>query len=50
MAFLVLLGLVAAVVFAAISIYNRLVTGRNGYKNAYSQTSSRTWSRPPRPT
>jgi len=37
MAFLVLLGLVAAVVFAAISIYNRLVTGRNGYKNAYSQ-------------
>jgi LemA protein len=37
MAFLVLLALVAAVVFAAISIYNRLVTGRNGYKNAYSQ-------------
>jgi LemA protein len=37
MAFLLLLGLVAAVVFAAISIYNRLVTGRNGYKNAYSQ-------------
>ena len=37
MAFLVVLALVAAVVFAAISIYNRLVTGRNGYKNAYSQ-------------
>ncbi len=37
MAFLLLLGLVAAVVFAAISVYNRLVTGRNGYKNAYSQ-------------
>jgi len=37
MAFLVLLAIVAAVVFAAISIYNRLVTGRNGYKNAYSQ-------------
>jgi LemA protein len=37
MAFLVLLAVVAAVVFAAISVYNRLVTGRNGYKNAYSQ-------------
>ena len=37
MAFLVLLAIVAAVAFAAISIYNRLVTGRNGYKNAYSQ-------------
>jgi LemA protein len=36
-AFLLLLGLAAAAVFAAISIYNGLVTGRNAYKNAFSQ-------------
>jgi len=36
-AFLVLIGLVAAAAFAAISIYNGLVTKRNGYKNAFSQ-------------
>jgi LemA protein len=37
LAFLVLVGLVALVAFAAVSIYNGLVTKRNGYKNAYSQ-------------
>lgn len=36
-ALLVLVGLGAVVAFAAISIYNGLVTKRNGYKNAYSQ-------------
>jgi LemA protein len=36
-AFLLLLGLAAAAVFAAISIYNGLVTGRNAYRNAFSQ-------------
>jgi LemA protein len=36
-ALLVLLGLVVLVVLLAISIYNGLVTRRNGYKNAYSQ-------------
>ncbi len=36
-AFLLLLGIAAAVVFAVISIYNGLVTGRNAYKNAFSQ-------------
>jgi LemA protein len=35
--FLLLLGLGAAVLVLAISIYNRLVTGRNGYRNAFSQ-------------
>jgi LemA protein len=35
--FLVVLGLVAAAVYAVISIYNGLVTRRNGYKNAYAQ-------------
>ena len=36
-AVLVLLGLVVLVAVAAISIYNGLVTRRNGYKNAFSQ-------------
>jgi LemA protein len=36
-ALLVLLGLVIAAVLLAISIYNGLVTKRNGYKNAFSQ-------------
>jgi len=36
-AFLVLIGLVALVGIAAVSIYNGLVTRRNGYRNAYSQ-------------
>jgi LemA protein len=35
--FLVLLGIAAAVLFFGITIYNGLVTGRNGYKNAFSQ-------------
>lgn len=34
---LIFLGLVAAVVFWAIGIYNGLVTSRNGYKNAFAQ-------------
>ncbi len=34
---LVVLGLIAAVVFTCISIYNSLVTFRNRYKNAFSQ-------------
>ena len=36
-ALLVLLGLVVLAVVFAISIYNGLVTGRNAYKNAFSQ-------------
>ncbi len=36
-AVLVLLGLVVLAAIVAISIYNGLVTRRNGYKNAYSQ-------------
>jgi LemA protein len=35
--FLVVVGLVALVAYAAIGLYNGLVTGRNGYKNAYAQ-------------
>ena len=35
--FLLLLGLGVALLVLAISIYNRLVTGRNGYRNAFSQ-------------
>jgi len=35
--FLVVLGLLALVAYAAIGIYNGLVTRRNGYKNAYAQ-------------
>jgi LemA protein len=34
---LVLLALLAAVVLGGISIYNRLVTRRNGFRNAFSQ-------------
>jgi len=34
---LVLLGLIVAVVWIGVSIYNTLVTCRNRYKNAYSQ-------------
>ena len=37
MSFLVLLGIIAVVAFYAISIYNGLVTSRNGYKNAFAQ-------------
>lgn len=37
MSFLVMLGIVAIVVFYAISIYNGLITARNGYKNAFAQ-------------
>ena len=37
LALLVLVGLGAVVAFAAISVYNGLVTKRNAYKNAYSQ-------------
>ncbi len=37
LAFLIILGLVAAAVFAGISVYNGLITGRNGYRNAYGQ-------------
>ena len=33
----VFLGLIAAVVLFAVSIYNRLVSGRNRYKNAFAQ-------------
>lgn len=34
---LVVLGLAAAFVIFVVSIYNRLVTARNGYKNAFAQ-------------
>ena len=33
----IFLGLIAAIVLFAVSIYNRLVAGRNRYKNAFSQ-------------
>lgn len=33
----IVLGLIAAVVFLAISIYNRLVASRNQFKNAFAQ-------------
>ena len=33
----IILGLIGAVVLFAISIYNRLVAGRNRYKNAFAQ-------------
>lgn len=33
----IFLGLIAAVVLFAVSIYNRLVSGRNRYKNAFAQ-------------
>jgi len=33
----IILGLIVAVVLFAISIYNRLVAGRNRYKNAFAQ-------------
>jgi len=33
----VFLGIIVAAVLFAISIYNRLVAGRNGYKNAFAQ-------------
>ncbi|HUK65491.1 MAG TPA: LemA family protein [Anaeromyxobacteraceae bacterium] len=36
-ALLVVLALVVVAIFAAISIYNGLVSRRNGYKNAFSQ-------------
>jgi LemA protein len=34
---LLVLGIVAAILFFVIGIYNRLVTARNGYKNAFAQ-------------
>lgn len=37
MEFLILLGIVAAVVFYLISIYNKLVAYKNHYKNAFAQ-------------
>lgn len=37
MAFLVILALLALVVFFGIAIYNRLVTARNGFRNAFAQ-------------
>ena len=33
----IILGLIAAAIFFAISIYNRLVTSRNQFKNAFAQ-------------
>jgi LemA protein len=33
----IVLALLAAAVFFAISIYNRLVAGRNRFKNAFAQ-------------
>lgn len=33
----IVLGVIVLVVFFFISIYNRLVSGRNGYKNAFAQ-------------
>ena len=33
----VILGILVALIFFVISIYNRLVSSRNGYKNAFSQ-------------
>jgi LemA protein len=35
--FLLVLGIAAALLFFGISVYNGLVTHRNGYKNAFSQ-------------
>ena len=37
MSWLVILGVIAAAVVFAISIYNRLVAGRNRFKNAFAQ-------------
>lgn len=37
MAFLVILVLIVLVIFFAIGIYNRLVTARNGFRNAFAQ-------------
>ncbi len=37
MSLLILLIIVGVVVFMAVGIYNGLVTGRNGYKNAFAQ-------------
>jgi LemA protein len=37
MAFLVLLALIVVAALWAVGIYNGLVTGRNGYKNAFAQ-------------
>ncbi len=34
---LIMLGLLAALVFYIVGIYNRLVSGRNGWQNAFSQ-------------
>jgi LemA protein len=33
----IIVGVVVLIVFYAISIYNRLVSGRNGYQNAFAQ-------------
>ena len=37
MSLLILLIIVGVIVFMAVGIYNGLVTGRNGYKNAFAQ-------------
>lgn len=37
MTFIVILGIIAAVVFGLIAVYNSLVTFRNRYKNAFAQ-------------
>ena len=41
MAFLVLLALIVVAGLWAVGIYNGLVTGRNGYKNAFDSDASR---------
>ena len=37
MEMLIVLGIAAALILFVVSIYNRLVTARNGYKNAFAQ-------------
>ena len=37
MGLLILLGIIVAIVFFFIGIYNGLVTARNGYKNSFAQ-------------
>jgi LemA protein len=37
MTFLIILGVIAAIVFGLVAIYNSLVTFRNRYKNAFAQ-------------
>ena len=40
----IILGILGALVLYAISIYNRLVAGRNHYKNAFAQIDVQTRS------